>query len=88
MFLEVCDPLLLNRQRSLKHLLTEPEQQDREGSVILNALIEVQQFLDDVIKQQSASLVRLGNMEIQYLVFISELHVYCLKILFILHLID
>ncbi len=55
MFLQVCDPLLLNRQRSLKHLLTEPEQQNREGSVILNALIEVQQFLD---------YVRLGSMEV------------------------
>lgn len=39
-FLQVCDPLLLNRQRSMKYFLTEPEQQDRE--VLLTASYEAE----------------------------------------------
>lgn len=31
-FLQVCDPLLLDWQRSMKHLFTEPDQRHREGS--------------------------------------------------------
>lgn len=48
-FLQVYDPPLLNRLRSMKNFFTEPEQQHREGDMILTALHEVHQFLDNVI---------------------------------------
>ena len=41
-FLQVCDPALLDRQRAMKHFFTEPEQQHREGDMSLIAFNEVQ----------------------------------------------